>query len=307
MAMETMQTILVPLDGSELAERALGPALQLAHARHASILLLQVVPQHAREPIEDQTADLAAAEAYLSRVANRLRQQHATVVVEACAGPTVDRIVDEARLWHNGLIVMSTHGRGGLDRLLHGSVADAVIHRARVPVLLIPARCGEHPLLLGDTILVPVDGSAFAENALAVGAELARELCMPLTILHALWWAPAPVEGLAPPPGALEEMAAAMRQYLDGLVRQVRRAGIEARGEVAIGRPASTIRRYADERRAAAIVMATHGRSPLGRFTMGSIANEVLTQLAHPLMLVRPEVPVRAGLDERATATQGGR
>src|SRR5262245_30810606 len=123
----SLRTILVPLDGSELAERALGPARQLAAARGAALLLLQVVPARPPEDRAVQAALLEGAERYLAGVADQLRGHGTTVLVETCAGdPT--RIVEQARLWRSDIVVMSTHGRGGLDRLVHGSIAGAVLH-----------------------------------------------------------------------------------------------------------------------------------------------------------------------------------
>src|SRR5262244_3832698 len=110
----SLRTILVPLDGSELAERALGPARQLAAARRAAVLLLQVTPH--RDPLEQlsEAAQLEAAHRYLSAVGDRLRAQGVTVLVEACVGRPAEQIAQQAADLHSDLILMSTHGRGGL-------------------------------------------------------------------------------------------------------------------------------------------------------------------------------------------------
>ncbi len=289
MAPGRMHTLLVPLDGSELAERALGPARQLAAARRASVLLLQVVPH--REPREQpgEAAQLEAAHHYLSGVADRLRGQGVTVLVEACAGRPAEQIAEQAEQWRSELIVMSTHGRGGLGRLVHGSTAAAVVRNSSVPVLLVPARCGARPEIAGETILVPVDSSALAEAALGPAAELARELAIPVTVLQAVWYAPSRVEGLAVSLDRIDRMVAAARLYVDGLATRLRAAGVDARGEVLVAPPVAAIREQADELRAAVIVMATHGRGALGRFALGSVSDEVLTATSHPVMLVRAE------------------
>jgi nucleotide-binding universal stress UspA family protein len=295
------RTILVPLDGSELAERALGPARRLAAAvtardggQHAALVLIRVVPERAPEERALQAAEIEAAERYLCMVADRLRERGELVLVEAVAGAAAEAILVQATLWRAELVVMATHGRGGVGRLLHGSVADAVVRGARVPVLLVPARGEARPGLRGDAVVVPVDGSPFAEGALARAAELARELAAPLAIVHALFWEPTPVAGLAPSLDTLDELEDHFRAYVDGLVAQVRRAGVEARGDVLIGPAAWTILEYAEERNAALIVMATHGRTALSRLTMGSVATDVLTHTNRPLMLVRPELAADA-------------
>jgi nucleotide-binding universal stress UspA family protein len=283
-----MKTFLVPLDGSALAERALGPARQLAATRGAALLLLQVVPH--RPPGEQiaEAADVERAERYLAGAADRLRAGGATVLVEACAGCPPDEIAGQAALWGSDLIVMSTHGRGGLDALVHGSVADAVVRLADRPVLLVPARGGPRPEIAGDTVLVPVDGSPFAEAALGRAAELARELAIPVTVLHASWYVPSLVDGLAPSSSRLQGLVDEGRAYVDQMAAELRRAGVEARGEVVVGPAVAAIRQRADGLGAAAIVMATHGRGTLGRLTLGSVAHAVLTRTTHPLMLVRP-------------------
>jgi nucleotide-binding universal stress UspA family protein len=301
------RTILVPLDGSALAERALGAARQLAATfaareggQHAGLVLVRVVPERAPEERALRAAELEAAERYLCIVADRLRERGESVLVEAVAGEAAEAILAQAALWHAELVVMATHGRGGVGRLLHGSVADAVGRGARVPVLLVPARGEDQPVLHGDAVVVPVDGSPFAEAALTRAAELARELATPLAVVHALFWEPAPLVGLAPSPDALEELEAYFRGYVDGLVAQVRRAGVEARGDVLVGPAARTILEYAEERNAALIVMATHGRTALSRLNGallrggGSVATDVLTHSRRPLMLVRPEVAAGA-------------
>jgi nucleotide-binding universal stress UspA family protein len=297
------RTILVPLDGSALAERALSPGRQLAAAfaahrggQAAPLVLVRIVPERAPEERALQAAETEAAERYLCMVADRLRERGDSVLVEAVASAAADGILAQTTLWRAELVVMATHGRGGLGRWLHGSVADAVVRGARVPVLLVPAR-GEAPATLeGDAVVVPVDGSPFAEAALARAAELGRALEVPLAIVHALFWEPTPVAGLAPSLETLEEFEADSRAYVEGLVATVRRAGVEARGDVVVGPAARTILEYAEERNAAAVVMATHGRSALNRLGdallrgEGSVATDVLTHTKRPLLLVRPEL-----------------
>jgi nucleotide-binding universal stress UspA family protein len=161
-----------------------------------------------------------------------------------------------------------------------------------VPVLLVPARCGAVRGLVGEVVLAPVDGSSFAEVALGRAAELARELCAPLVVLHAVHCAPTPIAGLAPTFAMVDERIADGRAYVDGLVEPVRRAGVDARGEVVVGRPAGVILDRAERLNATAVVMATHGRGGPGalwaRLAFGSVADEVLHHTRRPLLLLRP-------------------
>jgi nucleotide-binding universal stress UspA family protein len=307
---EVRRAILVPLDGSELAERALGPARQLAVATGATLLLVQVVPEHDRGAATGLSDEIEDAQRYLAGLASRLRapvgrEAAPTILTQACTGDPAERIVREAQLWRTDLIAMSTHGRGGIGRLVHGSVAGAVLRASPVPVLLVPARCGAVRGLGGDVILAPVDGSPFAEVALGRAAELARELCAPLVVLHAAHYEPTPVAGLAPTFAMIDELMADGRAYVDGLVAQVRRAGVDARGEVVVGVPAMVILERAERLNAAAVVMATHGRGGLSRLAFGSVADEVLRHTRRPLLLLHPlvaAVPERSRRDGWARA-----
>jgi nucleotide-binding universal stress UspA family protein len=310
------RAILVSLDGSQLAERALGPAGQLARGIGAALVLVRVVPERAPEERALQAAEVEAAERYLYVVADRLREKGAVVLAEAVAGEPAEAILAQATLWRAELIAIATHGRGGLGRLLHGSVADAVVRGARVPVLLIPARGHVEPTLHGDAIVVAVDGSVFAETALARAAEIARELAMPLVVVQSIGWEPTPIEGLAPTFVRLDELKAHVRAYLDTLVGRVRRAGVDARARVAVGPAARTILEVAEAENAALVVMATHGRTALTRLTMGSVATEVLTHTRRPVLFLRPElapgeapvldVPVARGAGATAVPFAGG-
>jgi nucleotide-binding universal stress UspA family protein len=272
--------ILVPLDGSELAEHALSIAIRLARLNGAAIELMRVVPP---------TGQIASAERYLDDVVQHVGEHGVPVFAHAEMGTPADQILAEAATGRIGSIVMSTHGRGGLGRLVNGSVADVVVHASPVPVLLVPGRCASRAGLVGDTIVVPVDGSAFAELALTRAAELARELTLPLSIVYAVWWNPTPRGGLAPTFGELDRLTSAMRRYVDDLVAQVRRFGVDAHGDVSIGPPARLITDYATLRRAALIVMSSHGRTGVDRLAAGSVATDVLMAAPCPLLLLRPQ------------------
>lgn len=146
------RTILVPLDGSPLAEQALGPACRIAEKFGSALLLLRVVPQEraapalpllATRPAGDQPAPtprpiMDEAEAYLTGLT--LPGSVRAVSTQVLAGAPPELIVATAEASDVDLIVMSTHGRTGLVRLLYGSVAEAVLRGAAVPVLLVPSR-----------------------------------------------------------------------------------------------------------------------------------------------------------------------
>jgi nucleotide-binding universal stress UspA family protein len=149
------ETILVPLDGSELAETALAPALELRDKLGSKLILLRAVEPASHhlvqapgvfespsaavanvELIQKMTeAEREEARTYLENVRERVGDKNVeAILVEA--DPT-DAVVDTAQERGAGLIVMSSHGRGGLGKLIFGSVADGVLKRSKAPVLLI--------------------------------------------------------------------------------------------------------------------------------------------------------------------------
>lgn len=289
------RTILVPLDRSELSERALGPARQLAHSMNASLVLLHILPD--QDPSFIIHSDLiASGDEYLNGIAAGLRTHDVHVVTQVRVGAAAACIVDQAALWHSSLIVMSTHGHGGLSLLIHGSVAEHVVQASPVPVLLVPARGEKLPTLHGDTVTVAVDGSIFAEMALAYAVELARELTLSIVIVSAVSWPMLPVESAVTSASMLESTLTEARAYVDRLVESVRRVGVDARGVVTVAQPATLILETAEAANAAAIVMATHGRSGLARMAFGSVAMAVLSQTTRPLLLTRPHHTPKSSL-----------
>jgi nucleotide-binding universal stress UspA family protein len=136
-----VDNILVPLDGSALAEQVLEPALELAGLMEARCSLLRVVESRSSPGNhEGPPPEKAQAEAYLKRVAGRLREQGPEVRTwVVVARHAAEAIVAEAEAQANTVIALATHGRGGLKRLLLGSVADKLIRSAAAPVLVYPA------------------------------------------------------------------------------------------------------------------------------------------------------------------------
>jgi nucleotide-binding universal stress UspA family protein len=291
------QTILVPLDGSDLAERALPYAETLARASGARLLLLRAVQVPAvpgRDPLQTQTRAVQAAERYLAAVAARLAGRG---ILETAVfyGDAAQAILEEAALRKADLIVMATHGRSGLGQLLYGSVAKAVLARSPVPVLLVRA-WHEATALSRDAprrFLVPLDGSSFAEAALPVAHDLVASIGGELLLFQAL---PPPSqyvgEALAAP---LTELAAPVAEARAlAYLHQVRARWVERYGGappavvVRAGPPAEAIDAACQEFGVALVVMATHGRTGLARLLLGSVADELLRRGRVPLLLVRP-------------------
>ena len=137
-----LKKILVPLDGSALAESALAKATDMAGAE-STLMLLRAAEAHTLpgvDPTEAQVEVVREAEEYLAAVAARLKEQGVDrVETSVWYGPAASAIVEAARLRKADLIVMSTHGRSGLGRLILGSVAESVLRGSSAPILLLRA------------------------------------------------------------------------------------------------------------------------------------------------------------------------
>jgi nucleotide-binding universal stress UspA family protein len=286
-------TILVPLDGSPAAERALA-YVALLPSRQAR--LLQVFPDitewfHPSEPLLDawRTGRADDAADYLWRVAAPLRQQGREVDVAWAFGDPAAEIVAAAR--DADLIAMTTHGRGMAERVLLGSVADRVARHAATLTLLV--RAGAHSVREAAIarLVVPLDGSPLAEQALPVAADLGKALAVPLRLIRALdvdllraviLAGPAAAAAYAAAEADLEREAA---QELDARAAALRRRDLAVTTEIRHGGPIPAL--LAAIRPDDLVVLTSHGRGGLGRWLLGSVAEQLIRRAAGPVLLVR--------------------
>ncbi len=171
--------ILVATDGSPSAERAVPVAAALARVTRATVEVLSVAAVDPGEPPESRGGErgLPAAQTAANAVARVLRAVGIPAEAMAVVDEPAEGIVRFAQARGVRLIVMATHGRGGLGRWLHGSDAEAVVRRSSIPVVLVRAQEDGAALQPPDgtpTILVPLDGSALAETALPPARRLAE-------------------------------------------------------------------------------------------------------------------------------------
>lgn len=159
-----LATILVPLDGSPLAEAALPEAVEMAESSGAELLLLRAAQVHSLpgvDPTDAQVKVVQEAEEYLAGVADRLADLgFKSVDCSVWYGPAPYAIVAAARLYKVDLIVMTTHGRSGLGRMILGSVAESVLRGTTTPILLL--RAPEAPVQVpagkGEAVAQPTVG-----------------------------------------------------------------------------------------------------------------------------------------------------
>jgi nucleotide-binding universal stress UspA family protein len=307
-----MQTILVPLDGSAPAEQVLPSVRMLAPILGAKVKLLQVVlemDQYYLAMDFELSGSFASqrgqrlntwevlrqsAEDYLGRHAAQLRAAGVQTTFEVLIGAPAETIVEVAEREQATLIAMATHGYSGIKRWALGSVTDKVVHAANAPVFVVRVMeqppTGERSL---KRILVPLDGSALARQALPRAAELAASTHAEL-ILLAVHVPPLGevLEEVSSYPRS-DELLAALRDRLLGelgsLADELREQQVLVTPVAAEGFPAEAIIDEAARRQVDLIVMATHGYSGLKRWALGSVADKMLHASPTPLLLVRAQ------------------
>jgi nucleotide-binding universal stress UspA family protein len=301
--------LLVPLDGSRLAEASLPMAAYLAEALGAWVTLTHVIERDAPQEIhgERHLSDPDQARAYLDNVAVqafpaglRVERHVHTAAVENVARSIVEHVGELGP----DLIVMCTHGQGGLRTRLFGSIAQQVIALGRTPVLLIqptPARVPALPRTGPSMpesgcrrLLVPLDGDPDHEQGLSVAVGLARACKADLYLVMVI-----------PTLGTVSGEQAASARFLPGVtsalldlthdeaegylraqVRTVQALGVSAIAEASRGDPAKVIVHTARKVHADLIVLGTHGKSGMEAFWSGSVAPEVTSRSHLPLLLV---------------------
>jgi nucleotide-binding universal stress UspA family protein len=299
---KVFSSILVPLDGSQLAESALTTAVWLARRMDAQLTLVHVIERNAPREVHSERHLVAPEEAsaYLEKLTrlpalSGLRVN--THVHTAEVSDVARSIAEHSAELAPDLIVICTHGNGGIRRVLFGVIAQQVISLATVPVLIV------HPSNEAEAvgaeanfkiILAPIDGDPSHEKGLPVAAEIARAFdCR----LHLLMVVPELRDLTGPKaaasfilPGAmradLEMESADARTYLDGRVAELGRKGISVESDSSRGDPANAIVATAKRLSADLVVMGTHGRTGTDAFWERSVAARVVSRIKAPLLMV---------------------
>jgi nucleotide-binding universal stress UspA family protein len=296
--------VVVPVDGSGLADRALPFAGAIARAAKARLTLVRATwsypIQLVREPEQLSESTRHVSEEVAGSAGKIRRAYNVPTETHIGFGDPPHVIEQAAESRGATLIVMSTHGRSGLGRWFFGSVAETVLQHARVPVLIVPFACGpawptDRPL----RILMPLDGSDLAEAAIEPITELAAAIRAELVLLRAVTGRlvhPNGVRLISVPPDfaityhdSTDEELNTARGYLDDVAERLRaRATVrEIRAEP--GSPADVIADVARAEKVDLIAMATHGRTGIQDVLLGSVARTTLLRSALPVLFVRPE------------------
>ena len=296
--------VLVPLDGSPFAEHALPYAALAAARRQASLELVLVHSSYSvatmdaaiHETIDRWQTDQRQREAdYLQAAAARVSAERGVAVRPVLlTGSVADALAHYAERTRPDLIVMTTHGRGGLERVWLGSIADALIRQVSAPVLLIrptdltPSFAADAPLF--RHLVVALDGTPLAEHALQTVQALAEENTR-LSLLRVVMPPRRPVSSYPPHAAVLnqqltEERARDAEEYLTETAARLRdRYPRVAAHVLTDSHPAAAIVHWAREHAADGIALSTHGRAPALRLLLGSITDEVVRKGSVPVLV----------------------
>ena len=296
-----LNTILVPLDGSPLAESALEPAMLLAKRFDADVMLVRTLFPEDLPEGSSRFVETHDAQHYLKSIADFLRGEDLVVHTVVLPMDPAEGIVDEAEFSKVDLIVMATHGRKGFNALRHPSVTWQVLRNTHAPILTCKCASNDDPAaqtlhlprFMTDPhapILVPLDGSLQAEAALPLATDLARTFGNPLLLVRTgeqPYIAGGAIGYEAIVGQAMEWSLEEAESYLKLKAAELASTGLKVEIATAVGSAALFIEQMAQERQAGLIVIASHGRGWLGRFVIGSIAEKILRDVDMPILLVR--------------------
>jgi nucleotide-binding universal stress UspA family protein len=296
--------ILVPLDGSPLAEEALTTAMAVAKANQAEVLLLRSIqpvytmmpvvageyewiwPEYAREDSRREIRD------YLNGVKARFECVECPFQIIALEGDPASDIVDTAEEEQVDLIVMSTHGQTGVRRAVFGSVTERVLHSVACPVLVTRS---EEPI---RRILITLDGSDLAERAVEPALEVARAFDASIILLRINEILPVnPLQAAStgwdwevtePKQRLMGELRQAAEGYLREIVLRHHLSPAEVQTIVLDGSPVDRIQEFARLYGIDLIAMSTHGRTGLRRWLYGSVTVKVMRASECSMLIIRP-------------------
>jgi nucleotide-binding universal stress UspA family protein len=292
--------MLIPLDGSTVAEQVLPYARFLGKALAIPVELLGVVDPEAlvalADPAQGRHIDTLVAETmrrtalYLETNARSISGAQVKCSVEK--GTPAEVVIEKATADKNALIVMATHGRSGIQRWLLGSVADKVLHGATNHLFLVRSTDqgktdGEAPL---QTVIVPLDGSPLAEQVLPYVLDLTRKMKLKVVLTRAY--------ALPPSVSAedygfysadlLDHLEAEARDYLQQKANEINAKGVENVASVVNpGYGAEEIITLGRNTPDNFIAMSTHGRSGIQRWVLGSVTDRVVRHSGDPVLIIR--------------------
>ncbi|HTX79995.1 MAG TPA: universal stress protein [Longilinea sp.] len=296
-----IKRILVPLDGSKLAENVLPFACSMAKQLQATLVLFHVVEKAAPDEIHGQhhLHEVGEARAYLDQVTKRLSSDKLSVVQdvhevqEVGVAQTISNHADEL---HTDLIILCAHGNGGLRDVFYGNIAQQVIRQSKVPVLFIrPDTTFDWCSRPIAKIMLLLDGAKAHEVAIPVARDLAESYHAELCLLNvvpdsdSLALREAITGRVSPRATALtlDIGAKQAESYLDTKVQELSEQGISAKEIVLRGEVISKLIETIAAEKVDLVVMATHGHNVLDAHWEGSLTPRFLPKADVPVLLVR--------------------
>jgi nucleotide-binding universal stress UspA family protein len=294
----TLDSILFPTDFSDVAEGAFAHAAHLALQYDATIHVFNVVSPEDQDDtnpmdflsVETSTGDGTGGSAVQHVEVQTATQERGTVPIiytQTDSSSPSEAIIDYATDRDIDLVVMGTHGRQGMDRLLSGSVSEEVVRGAPCPVFtVLPAEDRSVPTI--SRVLAPVDLSDQSERVLHHASALADTYAAPLDLLHVVEETAYPnAYGLDTLGTDLPNVQDRAREALETLAGKLDLRPDPVNVHVMTGHAARDIVEFADEQGADLIVMATHGRTGLDRFLIGSVAEKVVRRAPCPVFTLK--------------------
>lgn len=292
--------ILFPTDFSECAEDAYSVALGMADRFGAELHIVNVAVQKWQGsattlldfPIQEDEIQEPLAPPPEKRLEERIVAPGVVTKSTCVQAETVaDGIVDYERQHDVDLIVMATHGRCGMERLLMGSVTEDVVRHSSCPVFTVHSGFTDESEGQFRRILVPVDFSEHSNVSLVYANELAGMYDASIDVLHILEETVLPhVYGIEPVAVALPELEDRTEQALEELTQTVKDTGgdgVPVELHVVVGHPSSDIIQFATQHQTDLIIIGTHGRSRLMRLLLGSVTEKVVRHAPCPVFTVK--------------------
>ncbi len=299
-----VRIVMVPLDGSSFAEEALPLAAEVARKAGAELHLVHVIRpapdvdlKMPQDDLDWSTSVRSGTGAYLEQHAEALRAEGVSTLTAVLEGRIVPSLQHYAAEQEIGLIVLTTHGTGGVRRWWLGSVADGLLRTGPMDLLIVrPWDDTTERLEVRsrfDRVLVPLDGSDFGALALTPAREMAKLFGAEIVLARVV---PAPIEltsvsGVPGVPLAGEghrSRVTEAREYLESIVEggdegELRAVVVEADGA------AEGVVECAKSENADLIALSTHGRGGLARAVLGSVADKIIRSSHLPIYVTRPE------------------
>ncbi len=295
--------ILVPLDGSRVAEQVLPYACFLATRLKLPVELIGVIDIAAIATSVDTDKaryvgtlindSKRASQNYLQRVGKKFPGSSVTYSVEP--GKPEDVIIEKAAHEQGTLVTMATHGRSGMSRWLLGSVAEKVLRATTNPLLLVRAGVGgtAETKVKIESIVVPLDTSPLAESVLPEVIDLAKRLNLHVVITHAFVLPMSAYYGsgdyYTPDYGNFSaQLKDEARSYLEERVKELKAQGLEKVSSVFLeGSAAEEIIALVRRQSYSILAMCTHGRSGIKRWVLGSVTEKMVRHSGDPVLVIR--------------------